>query len=928
MKIQQSVCAGFFCLAMTLGSAASAVIDLEAERMIDHLANLQFDQLGSPQIKSDSIKPVVASVDRPHRLLVITVEFPELGYDRFAGNQNQSRKNRDYLQKALFGGSVKRPKPGTLSHYYRHQSKGLYNVTGQVLPAAKVDKPLSYYGRPIQNADGSWRNDDHTDELVVDALQAAYRDNPGFPWRDYDIWDPQDFDGDGNRAEADGYLDHLVIVYAGKGQSSCQGLYKLGEKFTANADSSVFDTLPTAEQDCADRIWPHRSSLNRDLGKGPIIEGMVNGRGGVEIGDGLWLYDYNMQSEYTEVSTFIHEFGHSLGLPDIYASSTNNSTASWEAMSSTASPEPQELSSWSRMVLGWLHPCVVRPPEFGGDKRSSMYLKTMNDWSNKPGTANSPGVCDASMIILPPKIRELHLGPLGTAQGKYAAYSGQGNDLHNFLSRSFDLRNIEANQPLILSFDTWFKIESDWDYLYIEVSADGGDYQRLLPTDKDNAADTQSSMPSKKGHEGEGSLPGFSGRSGDMDGDGKVEIAKGCDPSASKVLAEDRVGNNIEDACESAQWISAKFDLEAFRGKQVAIRFHYFADGAAVEDGALVDNIALPALGYREDFENGAIKGWSSQGFTISGGDHRIAVPHFYLLEYRDPYASFDKVKNYDASIAKPGFSFFKDRDGEMKAFSANYRPGVLAWYYNGEYLWSQNEPAQFGPGNGFLLLVDANPQEFNLPGVPEKYYQNSDGWTFYQFDDDAQPWLHQSFVDVMCHQRRAAFYASDVSVEDRQRCSQSLVDGRPPVESISWDGRPLMYGYTLINDLLPGAERLKYKGVSTLFDLRIRNGETQYRLYDRALRNRHSGDAPFALQPFEKGISVYGIDGKELVEQSSSAFPPVSEFSDARPNRYQNPRLPFGGANIPEMGLRFKLGQPSPQAPDEAQVKVVIDWE
>ena len=136
------------------------------------------------------------------------------------------------------------------------------------------------------------------------------------------------------------------------------------------------------------------------------------------------------------------------------------------------------------------------------------------------------------------------------------------------------------------------------------------------------------------------------------------------------------------------------------------------------------------------------------------------------------------------------------------------------------------------------------------------------------------------------------------------------------------------MYGYTLINDLLPGAERLKYKAVSTLFDLRIRNGETQYRLYDRALRNRHSGDAPFALQPFEKGISIYGIDGKELVERSSSAFPAVSEFSDARPNRYQNPRLPFGGVNIPEMGLRFKLGQPSPQAPDEAQVKVVIDWE
>ena len=513
-------------------------------------------------------------------------------------------------------------------------------------------------------------------------------------------------------------------------------------------------------------------------------------------------------------------------------------------------------------------------------------------------------------------------------QGNYAAYSGQGNDLNNFLTRTFDLSEAAADQPLILSFDSWFKIESDWDYLYIEASIDNGEYQRLLPTDKDNAADTSSIMPSKKGHEGEGSLPGFSGRSGDMDGDGKVEISADCDPSLDKTLAEDRVGKSIVDPCETAQWIAGKFDLEAYRGHRVSIRFHYFADGAAVEDGALIDNIALPAIDYREDFESGAIQGWSSQGFTVSGGQHRIAVPHYYLLEYRDPYASFDKVKNYDAGLGKPGFSFYKDKSGEMKAISANYRPGVLAWYYNGEYLWSQNEPAQFGPGNGFLLLVDANPQEFNLPGVPEKYLQNKQGWTFYQFDKEAQPWLHQNFVDVMCHQRRAAYYASDVSEEDRQRCRQSLVNGLPPVESFNWNGRQLMFGYTLINSLLPGAERLKYKGVSTLFDLRIRNGITEYRLYDRVLRNRHSGDAAFALEPFEKGVSIYGIKDGSMVEEQSTSYPPVSEFSDARPNRYQNPHLPFGGANIPELGLRFKLGKPSTKAPSEAQVKVIIDWD
>ena len=90
-----------------------------------------------------------------------------------------------------------------------------------------------------------------------------------------------------------------------------------------------------------------------NLNSGPEVDGQTNARGGVDIGNGMWMLDYNVQSEYTEVSTFIHEFGHSLGLPDIYAGSTNNSTASWTAMSSNASPEPQELEAWSRMMLGW-----------------------------------------------------------------------------------------------------------------------------------------------------------------------------------------------------------------------------------------------------------------------------------------------------------------------------------------------------------------------------------------------------------------------------------------------------------------------------------------------------------------------------------------------------------------------------------------------
>ncbi|TGD75348.1 M6 family metalloprotease domain-containing protein [Mangrovimicrobium sediminis] len=889
--------------------------------MVDNLAALRFDALGHPQIQSDSIHPVSAPASRPHRLLIMPVRFSDKGYDRFAGDPEQDVKNRAWFQDLLFAGGVENASEDTLTHYYQHQSRGRYNITGDIFPVVQLEKPLHYYGRPVQSGNGEWRNDENTQDLVVDAIAAAFEAHPDFPWADYDQWDPADFDGDGNRDEPDGYIDHFVMIVAGKGQSSCQGLYKLGEKLNVQAPPDAFDKLTQAEQDCADRIWPHRSSLLFNLDDGPQLGANKNVRGGIPVGNGLWLLDYNMQSEYTDVSTFIHEFGHSLGLPDIYARLTNNSTAAWDVMSSTASPVPQEMSAWTRMVLGWLQPCVVRSPQFGGEKKGGIDLKVMN----ASGAGN--GACDAAMVILPPKYRDIELGPLRPGNGRQAAYSGQGNDMNRSLARRFDLNGVDEETPILLSMDLWFEIETEWDYLYVEAARDGEPYRRLLPLDKDGVDDQASVMPWKKGHEGNGSLPGFSGRSGDLDGDTKVETAAGCDPTQERKLAEDNIGDTTEDPCAVAQWVTAMFDLSEFRGDAVNLRITYFTDTAAVENGALVDNILVPALGFREDFEGPSIDGWDNTGFTLSGGSHHLTVPQFYILEYRDPYADFGAGKNYDAALVRPGFTFYPDAKTGMTAISINYRPGVLAWYYNGEYLWSQNDPAEFGPGHGYLLLVDANPQEYELPLMPPRYFQREDGWSAWSFDDDAQPLLEKAFVDVMCFERRPPYYSSDVAAAARASCSEQLLDGRPPVEALRWDGRELTYGYTIINEYLPGIERESRKAAGTFYDLRIRDGVTQYRLYDRLLRAMHSADAPFALDPFERGIQFYHPRDGEMRPGEARPFAPVSRFTDARPNRYLSPKLPFGGADIPEAGFEFELAQPGEQAPAGSVVRVNYRW-
>lgn len=910
-----------------LANIAVAAPEPAASSMVGNLAAYRFDELGHPQIQSDAIRPVYAPAERPHKLLIMPVRFSDKGYDRFAGDEDQDQKNRAWFQQLLFGGGAEKPLEDTLSHYYRHQSRGRYNVTGDIFPVVQLDRPLHYYGRPVQNSDGQWRNDENSDDVVVDALREAFEAHPEFPWEEYDQWDPHDFDGDGNRDEPDGYIDHFVLIVAGKGQSACQGLYKLDEKLNVQASPDAFDDLTDAEQACADRIWPHRSALQFNLDDGPDVAGRKHVRGGIPVGNGLWLLDYNMQSEYTEIATFVHEFGHSLGLPDLYARVTNNSTAGWDVMSSTTSPVPQEMSAWSRMMLGWMQPCIVRPVDFGGAETGTLPLKVMNAWESAGDDASGSTACDAAMVVLPPKFRNLELGPLGSANGNQAAYSGQGNDMKRSLARQFDLSEVGPGEPVELSMDLWFRIEAEWDYLYVEAARPGEPYRRLLPTDKSSSADQDSVMPSQKGHEGSGSLPGFTGLSGDRNGDNKVESAEGCDPAAQRKLAEDSIGDSTEDPCQNAQWVRASFDLGEFRGAVVDFRITYFTDTAAVEDGALVDNIALPALGYREDFEGDTIAGWDNSGFTLSTGSHHLAVPHFYILEYRDPYASFDAGKNYDSALSEPVFDFYRDAEGELGAISINYRPGVLMWYYNGSYLWSQNDPAEFGPGKGFLLVVDANPQEYRLPLMPGKYFREQDGWTWWEFDDAAQPLLEEAFVSVMCFERRPRYYSSDVAAARRESCAEALVDGAPPVEQLSWNERQLTYGYTILNEYLPGPERDSRKAAGTFYDLRIRAGKTQYRLYDRSLRSDHSADAPFALQPYPRGLEFYRLEGGTMQVEEVRPFQPVGQFSDARPEAYLNPQLPFGGAAIPNAGFSFELATPGDDAPPGTVVRVNYRW-
>ena len=66
-----------------------------------------------------------------------------------------------------------------------------------------------------------------------------------------------------------------------------------------------------------------------------------------------------------DISVFCHEFGHMLGLPDLYARPEQPGSEGvwqWCAMSNQiGSGRPQHFCAWSKEQLGWVKPTVIDP---------------------------------------------------------------------------------------------------------------------------------------------------------------------------------------------------------------------------------------------------------------------------------------------------------------------------------------------------------------------------------------------------------------------------------------------------------------------------------------------------------------------------------------------------------------------------------------
>lgn len=197
---------------------------------------------------------------------------------------------------------------GSVKDYYYDVSFGSLNLNPTVVGPYTLSQPMAYYG-----ANASYFSDVNPKEMISEGCALA----------DNDV-DFSQFD-----MNNDGIIDAVHVIFAGAGEAS------------------------TGE---GDAIWPHRWS--------------IYAYDSLDITfDGVTLRDYSCSAEkmgsgMDGIGTICHEFGHVLGLPDLYDTdyegSGGQATAvnTWSIMASGSynnySNTPASFTAYEKYRLNWL----------------------------------------------------------------------------------------------------------------------------------------------------------------------------------------------------------------------------------------------------------------------------------------------------------------------------------------------------------------------------------------------------------------------------------------------------------------------------------------------------------------------------------------------------------------------------------------------
>jgi len=308
--------------------------------------NLKRRSMRSAILNSSSLPRKSYPLTGVPKSLVILVNFSNLNY---ASSAPQTSFN-NLLNQASYNGNGG---TGSAKDYFRDNSTGVFDPEFNVVGPFTLPKTMGFYGK--NDADG---NDSNPAQMIVDACSAA--DKSGLDFAQFDT-------------DNDGVLDNVFVYYAGHNEAE-------------NAPDST--------------IWPHRWAVQ--------VGSNYTGTVASTTFDGKRVIDYACTSELKNssgssmcgIGTFVHEFGHVLGLPDYYATGgeTHQTLSYWSVMDAgpylNLGRTPPAYSAYDRFYLDWLTPIELKKAQNitleALDTSNKAYIVTQNGNHNLSGANPSP----------------------------------------------------------------------------------------------------------------------------------------------------------------------------------------------------------------------------------------------------------------------------------------------------------------------------------------------------------------------------------------------------------------------------------------------------------------------------------------------------------------------------------------------------------
>ena len=288
------------------------------------------------------------------RGLIILVQFSDV---KFKSSDPQAAFTRymneeDYHENGMHW---------SVRDYYVANSMGAFKPTFDVLAPVTLSNKRAYYGTLQISYDGT-NSYDYPDSAFIEAINLIKQR----PDVDFTL-----YDNDGDK-----YVDFVYMIYAGIGE----------------ADTGVEDA-----------IWPQAAYVN------PIaVAGNCSGwsRNCYYVSHYACSNEIsgNAYSQYGQstkilagIGTFVHEYGHVLGLPDFYNTEDMNDQSTpfiWSLMDMgeynsyaendlLAGTAPPRLTAFERYSLGWLTPRVLEKQNgeitlYGIDRNDAILIPSTN----------------------------------------------------------------------------------------------------------------------------------------------------------------------------------------------------------------------------------------------------------------------------------------------------------------------------------------------------------------------------------------------------------------------------------------------------------------------------------------------------------------------------------------------------------------------